>query len=123
MKFINVIKEGDFVKLKSIDQLVSEGWKREEFCPIIRGESFTMLNDNLIIDPNTVKELGNVVRIDHISKGEFNNVLYYACCNSIEYYYEDGSSVNIHPKLIDQVLIHDKWYFSNDNINDLHYAL
>ena len=119
MMFINVIKEGDFIKLKSIGSLILEGWKREDHCPIIGGEHFTKNDDHLLVSPNTVDELGNVVRIDHASFGEYNKTMYYACCNSIQYPYDNGSCVQIKPELIDKVLINGKWYDANKTLNCL----
>ena len=115
MKFINVIKEGDFIKLKSINRLIREGWYHDENCPIIGGEHFTKNYNDLFVSPNTVDELGNIVRIDHLI-----NDNYYACCNNIQYPYEkNGSYVKIQPELIDKVLINGKWYDANESLNHL----
>ena len=116
MKFINVIKEGDFIKLKSINSLILEGWEHKINSPIIGGEYFFTKNNNILfISPNTVDELGNVVRIDHLI-----NDNYYACCNNIQYPYEkNGSYVKIQPELIDKVLINGKWYDANESLNHL----
>ena len=117
MKFINVIKEGDFIKLKSVNSLILEGWKHENNCPVIGGEYFTKNNIDLFVSPNTVYELGNVVRIDHLING--NKTMYYACCNNIQYPYENGSYVKIQPELIDKVLINGKWYDAEETLNCL----
>ena len=119
MKFINVIKEGDFIKLKSINRLIREGWYHDENCPIIGGEHFTKNYNDLFVSPNTVDELGNIVRIDHVSIGEYNNTVYYACCNSIQYPYDNRSYVEIQPELIDKVLINGKWYDANKTLDCL----
>ena len=119
MEFINVIKEGDFIKLKSVNSLILEGWKHENNCPVIGGEYFTKNNIDLFVSPNTVYELGNVVRIDRVSKGEYNKTIYYACCNSVPYLYDNGSYVEIQPKLIDKVLINGKWYDAEETLNCL----
>jgi len=119
MQFINVIKEGDFIKLKSINNLILEGWKHEKHCPIIGGESFTKNNIDLLVPPNVVDELGNVVRIDRVSISEYNNTMYYACCHSIQYPYDNGSYVGIQPELIDKVLINGKWYDAKKTLDYL----
>jgi len=62
-----------------------------------------------------VGELGNVVRIDHVS----TKTMYYACCNSIQYPPDNGSYVEFQPELIDKVLINGKWYDANKTLDCL----
>ena len=71
MKFINVIREGDFVRLKTLSQLEKEFGKAQEGGAI--GSLFFGDRENLdsafFIYENVKEELGNVLRIKRVEIG------------------------------------------------------
>ncbi len=75
MKFINTIKEGDFVRLRSLSGIINEyNGVKSDHCPIISGicvmlpDSKGEIQENqfILIEPNVVNELGHVVRIKNV---------------------------------------------------------
>ena len=122
MNFINVIKEGDFVKLKSLQSIILDGkYLLSKTCPIIGGECLVNpknKEDFFIIEPNTLEELGNVVRIKQVFSN--SGIIYFkAENNGIVYHYEDGEDLNFDDRLIESVFLNGKWYDANERLNTI----
>ena len=117
MKLINVIKEGDFVRLRTISDIIrTYDGVENDHCPIIGGVCIKLPKcddeDNIIIlEPNVLPELGHVVRIKKVTNSKtFNRIFFNAENNGIEYNYDDGDDVSFDDRSISSVLINGKWY-------------
>ena len=122
MKFINVIKEGDFVSLKTLSQLEKEFGKGQKGG--IRGSLFfgdrANLDSAFFVYKNVKEELGNVLRIKRVENGELSNsIFFHAEDNGISYDYEDVGDVVFEKQIVDSVLINGKWYQADTELNIL----
>ena len=122
MKFINVIREGDFVKLKTLSQLEKEFGKPQKGGAI--GSVFFGDRNNLassfFVYENVKEELGNVLRIKKVENTELSDeIFFYAENNGISYDYDDIEDVMFEKHIVDSVLINGKWYKANDDLNVL----
>ena len=126
MKFINVIRPGDFVILKSLGELKQEYGEPKEYTStgsLFFGEVDTNRDPKkfLHISKNTRKELGNVLRIKSVSNHKSGLEIYFTAENNgIEYDYEDSMEISFTERLIDAVQINGKWHLANDDINSLY---
>ena len=130
MKLINAIKEGDFVRLRSLSGIINEynGVKRDH-CPIIGGIC-VMLPDRkdeipenqfILIEPNVVNELGHVVRIKNV-KPSINfagRIWFGAESNGLIFEKSNGNDISFDDRIIHSVLIDGKWYDADMNIDVL----
>ena len=75
MKFINAIKEGDFIRLRSLSEIINEyNGVKSDRCHIISGICIMLpdrkdeISENrfMLIEPNVVNEFGHVVRIKNV---------------------------------------------------------
>ena len=84
MKFINVIREGDFVRLKTLSQLEKEFGKAQEGGAI--GSLFFGDRENLdsafFIYENVKEELGNVLRIKRVENAELSDSIFFHAENN-----------------------------------------
>lgn len=123
MKFINVIREGDFVRLKTLEQLESEFGKAGKggaIGSLFFGE-MNNLDEAFFVYNNVRIELGNVLRIKRVENAELTEaVFFHAENNGILYDYEDTQDVIFEKCIVDSVLINGKWYKANDNLNVLY---
>lgn len=122
MKFINVIREGDFVRLKTLDQLEKEFGKAEK--DVVIGSLFFGDKDNLdsvfFVYENVREELGNVLRIKRVENSEYSDAIFFqAENNGIEYDYNDIEDVVFEKEIVDAVLINGKWYQADTDLNNL----
>ena len=130
MKLINAIKEGDFVRLRSLSGIINEynGVKRDH-CPIIGGicvmlpdrKDEIQENQFILIEPNVVNELGHVVRIKNV-KPSINfagRIWFGAESNGLIFKENNGNSISFDDRIIHSVLIDGKWYDANMNIDVL----
>ena len=130
MKLINAIKEGDFVRLRSLSGIINEynGVKRDH-CPIIGGIC-VMLPDRkdeipenqfILIEPNVVNELGHVVRIKNVKTSiDFAGRIWFdAESNGLIFEKSNGNDISFDDRIIHSVLIDGKWYDANMNIDAL----
>lgn len=119
MKFINVIREGDFVRLKTLSQLEKEFGKAEKSVNIdtlFFGDS----KKGFFVHKNERKELGNVLRIKKVQKAELSdNIFFQAEDNGIFYNYDDIEGISFEKHIVDAVLINGKWYKASDDLNVL----
>ena len=129
MKLINAIKEGDFVRLRSLSGIINEynGVKRDH-CPI--GGICVMLPDRngeiqenqfILIDPNVVNELGHVVRIKNV-KPSINfagRIWFGAESNGLIFEESNENGISFDDRIIHSVLIDGKWYDADMNIDVL----
>lgn len=117
MKFINVIREGDFVRLKTLSQLEKEFGKLQE------GSFFgdrSNLDSVLFVYENVKKELGNILRIKRVENAEYTDTIFFhAENNGIVYDYEDTQDVIFGKQIVDAVLINGKWYQADTDLNIL----
>lgn len=123
MKFINSIREGDFVKLKTLEQLESEFGTAQKGGVI--GSLFfgdrNNLNSAFFVNENVRDELGNVLRIKKVENAELSDAIFFrAENNGISYSYDNSEDVVFEKQIIDSVLINGKWYKANDNLNVLY---
>ena len=122
MKFINVIREGDFVRLKTLSQLEKEFGKAQEGASI--GSLFFGDSNNLdsafFIYKNVKRELGNVLRIKRVENAELSDAVFFHAENKgIVYDYEDTQDVIFEKRIVDAVLINGKWHQADENLNIL----
>ena len=130
MKLINAIKEGDFVRLRSLSGIINEynGVKRDH-CPII-GDIWVMLPDRkdeiqenqfILIEPNVVNELGHVVRIKNVKTSiDFAGRIWFdAESNGLIFEESNGNGISFDDRIIHSVLIDGKWYDADMNIDAL----
>ena len=122
MKFINVIREGDFVRLKTLSQLEKEFGKAQEggvIGSIFFGDMHK-LESVFFISRNVKRELGNVLRIKRVENAELlDEIFFHAENNGILYDYEDTQDVIFEKQIVDSVLINGKWYKASDDLNVL----
>lgn len=130
MKLINVIKEGDFVRLRSLSGIINEynGVKRDH-CPIIGGICVMLPdrkdeipeNQYILIEPNTVNELGHVVRIKNVKPStDFAGRIWFdAESNGLIFEKSNGNSISFDDRIIHSVLIDGKWYDADMNTDAL----
>ena len=119
MKFINVIREGDFVRLKTLSQLEKEFGKAEK-SGIIGTLFFGDRKKGFFVHKNERKELGNVLRIKKVENAELSdNIFFQAENNGISYDYDDIEDVVFEKHIVDSVLVNGKWYKANDDLNVL----
>lgn len=130
MKLINAIKEGDFVRLRSLSGIINEynGVKRDH-CPIIGGIC-VMLPDRkdeipenqfILIEPNVVNELGHVVRIKNVKTSiDFAGRIWFdAESNGLIFEKSNGNDISFDDRIIHSVLIDGKWYDADMDIDAL----
>lgn len=122
MKFINVIREGDFVRLKTLSQLEKEFGKAQKGGAI--GSLFFGDRENLdsvfFIYENVKEELGNVLRIKRVENAELSDsIFFHAENNGISYGYEDIDDVVFEKQIVDAVLINGRWYQVDTDLNIL----
>ena len=122
MKFINVIREGDFVRLKTLSQLEKEFGKAQKGCAI--GSIFFGDRENLdsafFIYENVKEELGNVLRIKRVENAELSDsIFFHAENNGISYGYEDSEDVVFEKQIVDAVLINGRWYQADTDLKIL----
>lgn len=122
MKFINVIREGDFVRLKTLSQLEKEFGKAQKGGAI--GSLFFGDRENLdsafFIYENVKEELGNVLRIKRVENaGLSDSIFFHAENNGISYGYEDSEDVVFEKQIVDAVLINGRWYQADTDLNIL----
>lgn len=119
MKFINVIREGDFVRLKTLSQLEKEFGKAEKSVNIdtlFFGDS----KKGFFVHKNERKELGNVLRIKKVQNAELSdNIFFQAEDNGIFYNYDDIEGISFEKHIVDAVLINGKWYQADMDLNAL----
>ena len=122
MKFINVIREGDFVRLKTLSQLEKEFGEAQE-NGIIGTLSFGNPKDIdsvFYVYKNVRCELGNVLRIKRVENSEYSDAIFFhAENNGISYDYEDVEDVVFEKQIVDAVLINGKWYHADTDLNIL----
>ena len=123
MKFINSIREGDFIKLKTLEQLESEFGNAQKGGVI--GSLFFGDRNNLdsvfFVNKNVRKELGNVLRIKKVENSDVSDAIFFhAENNGISYDYDDIEDIAFEKQIVDSVLINGKWYKANDNLNVLY---
>ena len=120
MKFINVIREGDFVRLKTLSQLEKEFGKAHVGVSI--GSFFfgdcKNMDSTFFVYKNVREELGNVLRIKRVKKLNYQ-VFFYAENNEISYDYEDTEDVIFEKQIVDAVLINGRWYQAETDLNIL----
>ena len=122
MKFINVIREGDFVRLKTLSQLEKEFGKTQEGGAI--GSLFFGDRENLdsafFIYENVKEELGNVLRIKRVENAELSDsIFFHAENNGISYGYEDSEDIVFEKQIVDAVLINGRWYQADTDLKIL----
>lgn len=123
MKFINVIREGDFVRLKTLEQLKSEFGEPQKGGVI--GSVFFGDRKNIasafFVYENVREELGNVLRIKRVENAELSDAIFFHAENSgIFYDHDDIEDVVFEKHIVDSVLINGKWYKANDYLNVLY---
>lgn len=122
MKFINSIREGDFVRLKTLSQLEKEFGKAQK-GGIIGSLFFGDKNDldsMFFIYKNVRRELGNVLRIKRVENAEHSDAIFFhAENNGISYGYDDIEDVVFEKQIVDAVLINGKWYQADMDLNVL----
>ena len=121
MKFINVIREGDFVKLKTLEQLESEFGNAQEggvIGAVFFGDR-NNLNTLFFVHKNVREELGNVLRIKRVDAELSNSIFFHAENSGISYGYDDIEEVVFEKQIVDSVLINGKWYKASDELNVL----
>lgn len=119
MKFINVIREGDFVRLKTLEQLETEFGKPQESA-VIGSVFFGDRNMGFFVHKNEREELGNVLRIKNVENAELSDdIFFHTENNGILYDYDDIEDVVFEKHIVDSVLINGKWYKASDDLNVL----
>ena len=123
MKFINSIREGDFVRLKTLDQLKIEFGEPQKggiIDSLFFGDR-NNLDSAFFVYKNVKRELGNVLRIKRVESAELSdNIFFHAENNGMTYDYEDTQDVTFEKCIVDSVLINGKWYKANDYLNVLY---
>ena len=122
MKFINSIREGDFVKLKTLEQLESEFGKPKKGGAI--GSLFFGDSKNIdlgfFVYENVKEELGNVLRIKRVENAELSDsIFFHVENNGISYGYEDSEDVVFEKQIVDAVLINGRWHQADTDLNIL----
>ena len=122
MKFINVIREGDFVRLKTLSQLEKEFGKSQEGGAI--GSLFFGDRENLdsafFIYENVIEELGNVLRIKRVENAKLSDsIFFHAENNGISDDYEDSEDIVFEKQIVDAVLINGRWHQADTDLNIL----
>lgn len=122
MKFINSIREGDFVRLKTLSQLEKEFGKPQKGGAI--GSIFfgdrNDLDSAFFVHKNVKEELGNVLRIKKVENTELSDeIFFYAENNGIFYDYDDIEGISFEKHIVDAVLINGKWYQADMDLNVL----
>ena len=122
MNLINVIREGDFVRLKTLSQLEKEFGKAEKGVSIgtlFFGEMYN-LDKAFFVYNNVRRELGNVLRIKRVENAELSDsIFFHAENNGMIYDHEDTQDVIFEKCIVDAVLINGKWYQANTDLNIL----
>ena len=122
MKFINVIREGDFVRLKTLSQLEEEFGKAQNgnvIDSLFFGDK-NNLESVFFVYKNVREELGNVLRIKRVENcGLSDAVFFHAENNGIAYAYEDSEDIVFEKQIVDAVLINGKWYQADKDLNIL----
>ena len=130
MKLINAIKEGDFVRLRSLSGIINEyNGVKSDHCPIIGGicvmlqdcKDETQENQFILIEPNVVNELGHVVRIKNVKTSiDFAGRIWFdAESNGLIFEKSNGNDSSFDDRIIHSVLIGGKWYEADMNIDAL----
>ncbi len=122
MKFINIIREGDFVRLKTLSQLEKEFGKAKESNIIgtLYFGNLEYFDSVFYVYGNVRRELGNVLRIKRVEKSEHSDAIFFdAENNGISYDYEDDENVTFEKQIVDAVLINGKWYQADTDLNIL----
>ena len=123
MKFINVIKEGDFVRLKTRSQLEKEFGKAQKGVVIgslFFGADTADLDSTFFVYENVKEELGNVLRIKKIKNSIVtDSILFHAENNGISYDNEYDGDVVFEKQIVDSVLINGKWYQADTDLSVL----
>ena len=130
MKLINAIKEGDFVRLRSLSGIINEyNGVKSDHCPIIGGicvmlqdcKDETQENQFILIEPNVVNELGHVVRIKNVKTSiDFAGRIWFdAESNGLIFEKSNGNDISFDDRIIHSVLIGGKWYEADMNIDAL----
>lgn len=124
MKFINSIREGDFVKLKTLEQLESEfgnSQKGNAIGSLFFGD-INNFKSVFFVYKNVRKELGNILRIKRVEYDELSDQIFFHAAENrgISYGYDDIEDVVFEKQIVDSVLINGKWYNANDNLNVLY---
>ena len=130
MKLINAIKEGDFVRLRSLSGIINEyNGVKSDHCPIIGGicvmlqdcKDETQENQFILIEPNVVNELGHVVRIKNVKTSiDFAGRIWFdAESNGLIFEKSNGNGISFDDRIIHSVLIGGKWYEADMNIDAL----
>lgn len=131
MKLINIIKEGDFVRLRSLSGIINEyNGVKSDHCPIIGGicvmlpdrkDEIQEKNQFILIEPNVVNELGHVVRIKNV-KSSINfagRIWFGAESNGLIFKENNGNGISFDDRIIHSVLIDGKWYDADMNVDVL----
>lgn len=130
MKLINAIKEGDFVRLRSLSGIINEyNGVKSDHCLIIGGiyvmlpdcKDETQENQFILIEPNVVNELGHVVRIKNVKTSiDFAGRIWFdAESNGLIFEKSNGNDISFDDRIIHSVLIGGKWYDADMNIDVL----
>ena len=122
MKLINVIREGDFVRLKTLSQLEKEKKKKKKGGVIgaLFFGGWDNLNSAFFVYKNVREELGNVLRIKRVENAEASgSIFFHAENNGISYDYDDIEDVVFEKQIVDAVLINGKWYEADKDLNIL----
>ena len=122
MKFINVIREGDFVRLKTLSQLEKEFGKPQKGVVIgslFFGGDTENIGSTFFVYENVKEELGNILRIKKIKNSILlDSILFYAENNGISHDNEDDG-VMFEKQIVDAVLINGKWHQADTDLNVL----
>lgn len=125
MKFINVIREGDFVRLKTLSQLEKEFGKPQKGVVIgslFFGDTANLdyLDSSFFVYKNVKEELGNVLRIKKIKNSVVSDsILFHAENNGISYDNAEDYDVTFEEQIVDAVLINGKWHQADTDLNVL----
>lgn len=122
MKLINVIREGDFVRLKTLSQLEKEFGepKKGGVIGALFFGGWDNLNSAFFVYKNVREELGNVLRIKRVENAEASgSIFFHAENNGITYDYDDIEDVVFEKQIVDAVLINGKWYKADKDLNIL----
>lgn len=119
MKFKNAIQKGDFVMLRTFDQIMDKFNGVElDNCPIIGGRAIKFPDsDVLILDPNLILELGNAVRIKSVSDNRQRKRIYFhAENNGIKYPSDCVDDLLFDDRSVKSVMINGQWYDADKEI-------
>lgn len=122
MKLINVIREGDFVRLKTLSQLEKEFGEAQEGGVI--GSLFFGDRENLdsafFVYKDVREELGSVLRIKRVENSKRSDAIFFhAENNGTSYDPDDIEDVVFEKQIVDSVLINGKWYKADKDLNIL----